>query len=269
MATLRVRFKLNPGRSGIALNKLSKQTDNIESFLRAFAADLGENDGASLWLAKDFRNGSVYSTTEYHAVVSAECAVKFNEGVEALSRFKALKSAKLPEFITPITIDRFASLRQGLDTDEKMGISLFELDTGKPRRWTYVDRLQLEEIAQSIETEVGYFGAIMGHTHEWNKGADDPYIIIRELHSGTLIKCIYSDDDYSLVAKLFGDKSAIVIIEGEMTFDRISSKTEVTKATGFEVAPDFSAQDYEKFFGCAPNFTGQLTTAEFIANGRD
>lgn len=269
MATLRVRFKLNPGRTGIALGKLSKQAESIELFLRALASDLGEDDAPYLWLAKDFKNGSVYNTAEYQAVVEADMAAKFNDAVQSLSKYKAVSRVKLPDFVTPTTIDKFASLRQGLDADEELGIALFDIDTGKLKRWSYVDRLQLEEIAESIETDIRYVGAVMGRTHEWNKGAREPYLIIRELNSGELIKCIYADEDYSKVARLFSDKAAIVIIEGTMTFNRITGKSEVTTATGFDIAPDFSDQDYEKFFGCAPNLTGGLSTAEFIAKGRD
>lgn len=270
MATLRVKFQLNPGRTGVALGKLSKQAENIELFLRSLASDLGEDDASNLWLAKDFKDGSFINTNEFQAVVDAEKAARFNDAVQLLTRFKAPhKKIKLPEYISPATIDRFASLRYGLDADEKLGIAVFDIESGKQKRWHYVDRLQLAEIEESIEAEVRYIGAIMGCTYEWNKGAKEPYIIIRELNSGELIKCVYADDDYSSVAQLFRDKSAIVIVEGAMTFNRITSKTDVTMATNFEVAPDFSDDDYERFFGCAPNFTGNLSTEEFIAKERD
>ena len=122
---------------------------------------------------------------------------------------------------------------------------------------------------QSIDPIVRYVGAVMGRTHEWNKGADKPYIVIRELNGGELIKCSYSDDDYASVAKIFGNKSAVVIVDGQMTFNRITSKTEITMASGFEFAPDFSDNDYEKFFGSAPGLTGDLSAADYISKGRD
>lgn len=269
MSTLRVRFKLNPGRTGIALGKLSKQSENIELFLRSLAFDLGENDAPYMWLAKDFKNGSVYNTAELQAVVTAENATKFNDAVQSLAKFKTGSSVKLPKFITAATVNKFASLRQSLDADEEIGIALFDIDSGKLKRWNHVDRLQLEQIADSIEAEVRYVGAVMGRTHEWNKGAKEPYIIIRELNSGELVKCIYADIDYDKVAKLFNRKTAVVIIEGGMTFNRITGKSEVQLATNFDFAPDLLDDNYERFFGCAPNMTGSLSTEEFIAKGRD
>lgn len=269
MATLRVRFRLNPGRKGIALGKLSKQTENIELFLRSLASDLGEDSSPNLWLATDFKNGSVYNTAEYQAVVDVDKAVQMNSAVEALARFKSTSvDTTPPELVSPVTIDRFASLRATLDTDESIGIALFDVETGRVKKWAYVDRLQLEEIGRSIETDVRYVGSVMGYTYDWNKGADKPYIIIRELNSGELVKCGYSDEDYAQVSKMFSRKTAVVIIQGTILFNRITAKSEVIATTDFSFAPDFTDSDFEQFFGCAPDLTGNMGTDEFIAHGR-
>lgn len=122
---------------------------------------------------------------------------------------------------------------------------------------------------RAIETQSRYIGAVMGWTYQWNKGADKPYILIRELSSQELIRCNYSDGDYAKVAKLFENKTAIVIIEGTISFNLITSKTEMLLATGFEFAPDFSEEDFDKFFGMAPDMTRGLTSEEFVAKGRN
>ncbi len=268
MATFRVRFKLNPGRTGIAIGKLSKQAENIELFLRSLASDVGEEDAPNLWLAKDFKNGSLFSTAEYQAVVESSRAAMFNSGVESLSKYKSKAGTKIPSFVSPETVDRFASLRQNLDTDENIGIAVFDVETGKIRRWSYVDRLQLEQIGLSVDAEIKYVGSVMGRTYEWNKGAREPYILIRELISGDLVKCIYSDNDYSNVSRIFSNKSAIVVIGGLTTYNRITGKTEVTLAQEFDFAPEFSDGDFDEFFGCAPGMTGNLSASEFISRGR-
>jgi hypothetical protein len=268
MATLRVRFRLNPGRKGIALGKLSKQTENIELFLRSLASDLGVEDSKNLWLADDFRNSSVINTAEFQAVVEVDKAVQFNLAIHVLSKFHGASKARPPQFVSTGTIERFSGLRQCLDADETLGIAQIDVETGKAKRFTYVDRLQLEAIGQSIETKAVYVGAVIGNTYEWNKGAEKPYLIIREVNTSELIKCSYKDEDYEQVAKLFAKKNAVVIIEGSISFNLITSKTEVTQATGFKIAPDFSEDDFSKFFGAAPNITGSMTSEEFIAEGR-
>lgn len=268
MASLRIRFRLNPGRKGIPLGKLSKQTENIELFLRSLASDLGADDSKNLWLADEFRNSSAIYSAELQEVVKTATAHEFNQAVSALTKYQSTSKMK-PPFVGATTIERFSALRQCLDDDEKMGIALIDVETGKAKRFAYIDKLQLEAIADSIETEAQYIGAVMGHTHEWNKGADKPYLYIRELNSSELIKCSYKDEDYDKVAKLFSKKSAVVIIDGTISFNLITSKTEVVKATGFEWAPEFTDEDFMKFFGAAPNITDNLSSEEFIAKGRD
>ena len=268
MATLRVRFRLNPGRKGIALGKLSKQAENIELFLRALASDLDADDGKNLWIADDFRNSSLITKSELQAVVEVETAVRFNECITSLTSYQRNPKTKLPCYMAPATIERFASLRQSLDADEKLGIATMDVFSGKSKPFSYVDKVQLEAIGKSIETVAVYIGAVMGRTHEWNKGAEKPYLIIRELNSYELIKCIYKDEDYDQVAKLFAKKTAVVIIEGTISFNLITSKTEVTQASGFDFAPDFSDKDFSDFFGAAPNITGDLSSEEFVAKGR-
>jgi hypothetical protein len=266
MATLRVRFRLNPGRKGVPLTKLSKQAENIELFLRSLASDLGEDGSTQLWLATDFRNGSMINTAEHQAVVDIDQVAQLNVAMLALTKFKSLDM--VPQFVSPATLDRFASLRGALEDDEKLGIAVFDPETGKAQRWQYVDKLKLAEIGEAIETEVRFIGSVMGSTHEWNKGADRPYLIIRELNSGDLVKCTYNDADYPKVSNIFTRKTAIVIVEGAILFNRITGRSEVTAATGFEFAPDFPDAEFEAFFGCAPDLTGDLGTDEFIAKGR-
>lgn len=237
--------------------------------MRSLAADLGKPDAPNLWIAKDFKNGSVYNTAELQALVELDTAVRFNDAVSALTKYKASPEARPPDYVSPLTIDRFASLRQGLDADETIGIALFDVESGRTKKWTYVDRLQLEQIGESVDAEVRYVGAVMGRTHEWNKGAREPYLIIREISTNELVKCIYSDADYSKVAALFKEKSSVVIVQGLVTYNRLSGKTEVTNAQQYEIAPEFNEGDFEAFFGCAPRLTGDRSTYDFIGKGRN
>ncbi|CAN4267465.1 hypothetical protein MCEMSEM29_00440 [Methylophilaceae bacterium] len=267
MATLKIKFKLNPGREGIPLGKLSKQTENIELFLRSLIADFGFSDSAGLWLASNFKNGSVISTAEYPLIVGSDVVFEFNNGLYDLINLSIQKTADLPHQLSYKTIERFSKLREQLDADEKIGIGIFDAETSKVD-WNYVNRKDLEEMAQAIDTELTYSGSIMGYTYEWNKGAVPPYIYIRELVTDDLVKCIYKDDDYDNVSKLFQKRDSLVTVTGIIKLNRITEKHELTMANQFETAPDFSDNDYQKFFGCDPSITGDLTAAEFIAKRR-
>lgn len=269
MATFRVRFKLNPGRHGIALSKLSKQSENIEMFLRSLASDLGVPDTRDLWIADRFANGSLMNTAELQAIVDAEKAYLWNECLNSLiATKKKPNKTRLPFEVSPLTLERFSRLSDALDPDEEIGIALYDVDTGRVKPFKKLGKLELEEIGKSIETESKYIGAVMGYVYEWNMGADKPYLYIRDLNSAELIKCTYQDADYSKVARLFSRKTAVVVIEGRITYNLITKKTEVTQATGFDFAPEFSDSDFDEFFGAAPGITGDMTSEEYVRNVR-
>lgn len=267
MAKLRIRFKLNPGREGVPLGKLSKQSENIEKFLRSIAADLNADNSKNGWVADKFKSGSLEETISLMAEVSDETVENFDEAMNYLLKF-GIGKKPIPSFLGVGTIECYSALRQNLDPDERLGIGLFHPKTGRAKPFNLIDRLQLEAVGKSIETEARYIGAVMGTTHEWNKGAEKPFIVIRELNSQELIRCNYSDGDYAKVAKIFENKAAIVIIEGSISLNLITSKTEVLLATGFDFAPSFSEEDFNKFFGAAPGITGDLTSEQFVAKGR-
>ena len=249
------------------MGKLSKQSENIEKFLRSVAADLNADDSKNGWVADNFKSGSLEETVSLMSEVSDEAVENFDDAVNYLMKFGAGKKP-IPSFLSVGTIECYSAMRQALDPDERLGISLFHRKSGKAKPFTFVDRVQLEAVGKSIETEAVYIGAVMGTTHEWNKGAEKPFIVIRELNSQELVRCNYSDGDYSRVAKLFENKSAIVIIEGTISLNLITSKTEVCLATGFDFAPNFSEEDFNRFFGAAPGITGDLTSEQFVAKGR-
>jgi hypothetical protein len=267
MASFRIRFRLNPGREGIALGKLARQTENIDVFLRALVRDMGDKDSPDLWLAKDFQNGSLISTMEYQAVSDAEKIDRFNAIVGDLINHNPGTGGSFVGSAS--TVEKFAKLGKGLDAGEELGIGLFDSKTGEAGEWSNVSKLHFEEVGKSVPAEVKYVGAVMGYTHDWVKGAKEPYITIRELNSGSLVKCAYADHDYPRIAEIFSKKMAVVIVEGQMSFNRITDKTEITMASGFDIAPDFTEEDYQRFFGCAPEMTGGLTAAEYVRKGRD
>jgi hypothetical protein len=266
MATLRIRFKLNPGGRGIALAKLGEQSKNIELFLRSLAGDLGESDGTQMWLATSFKEGSFITAAEYQAVVDVNQAVQFNNAMNSLTKFKTIE--EIPPFLSPTTVDRFATLRTALDDGERIGVALFDPRTHKPGKFRFVDKLQLATIREAVNTEVTYFGCVMGTTYEWNKGAERPYLLVREALSGDLVKCTYRDSDYAKVSNIFSKRTAVVIIEGTVVFNRISGRSEVTEAVDFAFAPSFSNDDFDAFFGCASGLTGSIASEEVISEGR-
>lgn len=263
MPNIRVRFKLNPGREGIAFSKLAKHAEAIENLLHSVAKDIGLLPEQNEWLGKDFKNGSVFSTAENQALVDVEQKEQFNYIFKELIKFKPKKNGDLPVGVTLQTLENFSNLKTPLEIDETIGIGLYDEGKNSPKFYK-VTKLKLEEIAKCIDAETSYVGAVIGYTYEWTKGAKEPFIKIRDIASGELIKCIYDDKDYKKVAKLFDIKDALVVIYGSITFNKLTEKTEVIKASDFEISPSLDQSQYENFFGSAQGFTGGIDAASYI-----
>lgn len=267
MPNIRVRFKLNPGREGIAFSKLAKHAEGIENLLSSIAEDIGLLPEQNQWLGKEFRNGSLFSTAENQMLANDYQVSIFNEIISNLIKFSTKSSKELLDKISLKTLKYFADLRIPLEIDEIIGIGIYEKGKEKPRFYN-VSKLKLEAVAKSIDIETSYIGSVIGNTYEWTKGAKEPFIKIRDVATDELIKCYYDDKDYRKVAKLFEIKDALVIISGNIIYNRFSEKTEVAKATDFEIAPVLTQEQYESFFGSAPNLTEGIDSATYIRNLR-
>lgn len=267
MPNIRVRFKLNPGREGIAFSKLAKHAEGIENLLCSLAGDIGLPPEQNQWLGKEFKNGSVFSTAENQALVDAEQNARFNVALRELIKFRPKPNGELPSSVSLQTLECFADLRAPLEIDETIGIGLYDEGKTSPKFYK-VTKLNLESVAKAIDAETSYIGAVIGYTYEWTKGSKEPFIKIRDIASGELVKCSYEDSDYKKVAKLFEKKDALVIVSGHITFNRLTEKTEVTSANEFEFAPELNQSQYESFFGCAQGITGGVDSATYIRNLR-
>lgn len=268
MSNIRVRFKLNPGREGIAFSKLAKHAEGIENLLCSIAEDIGLSPEQNRWLGKEFKNSSVISTAENQSIVDVLQKEKFNAVLRYLIKFKSKDDNCLPEGVSLRTLSYFAELKIPLDIDEAIGISLY--DEGKKASKFYnVKRLKLEEVSKSIDAETSYLGSVIGYPYEWTKGAKEPFIKIRDVASNQLIKCSYDNKDYRMVAKLFEKQDALVIVTGRINYNKLTDKMEIISATDFEIAPSLSHEQYEGFFGCAQGLTGGVDVAEYIRNIRD
>jgi len=260
---IRVRFQLNPGREGIAFSKLAKHADGIQNLLTSLACDIGLPPDQNQWLGKDFKNGSVFSTAENQALVDAELNAKFNSTLQWLIKFNP-KSVNEPlNGVSLKTIGCFAELRTPLEIDETINIGLFSEEKKAPKYYK-VSRLKLEEVARAIDAETYYAGTIIGYTYEWTKGAKEPFLKIRDVATGELVKCAYDDKDYKKVAGLFAHKDALVAISGNISFNKITEKTEVVKANEFEIISGMTQEQYDSFFGCAKGLTAGEDAAAYV-----
>jgi hypothetical protein len=266
MARMRIKYELNPGGVGVRLDKLAKISEEFEKFLRSLAQDCGVTVSIGDWLAKDFYNGSFGSTVEYVQNVEPAAAIEFNEGIRFFSRFR---NEHLPSTYSPTTIKQFIEIGGAIDADEKIKVGVFEdvdADNEEPV-WEQITKLVTTKVDAVFHDQYRYDGALQGKLGTWYK--DSNYFNLRDLASGSLIKCFYPTDMYETIYGLYLDKDAVVNLSGMVTANRVTGQIEEMRITWAKSYAPLSAREYNKLFGLAPDLTGDLTTDQYIDRIRD
>ena len=262
MATLRIRIELNKGKAGIPMDKLAKLTEETQKFLDMVGEDVDIEIDKGKWLATDFEEGSLFFTAKYVGAPDELKVEKYNDALEFAFTLD-------PEQIDPdgplrmATLLQYSKIGSPIDADEVVGFGLYrnERDVSS---WHYLKKDISQKIFASIETPIEYYGTVQGIIHSWYKESIPPHFHVRELSSKQLIKCQYSDEKYDEVVKLFKKKVAIVFVSGQFRVKRAERKIEHLNVARLEEAPELSKEDFKRFFGIAPDLTGDLTTEEYI-----
>jgi len=84
-----------------------------------------------------------------------------------------------------------------------------------------------------------------------------------------LIQCYYTSDLYEKIIYGLHNKDSVVHVAGTILASRTERKPLSIQVRKIQVAEMYQAGDLEKFVGCAPEATGELSTEEFIETIRD
>jgi hypothetical protein len=263
MARLRLKIELNPGGVGVRLDKLAKISEEVEKFLRSLAQDCGASISLGDWLAKDFYNGSFGSVVEYVKTVEHEAASKFNTGLRFFSRFK---DGYLPPDYSSVTVGQFIEIGEVIDADEAIKLGIFDdidaVDDEQEPTWEYITKLVTRNVDEVFHEEYKYEGALQGKLGTWYK--DSNYFNLRDLTSGSLIKCFYRSDMYDVIYALYEDKDAVVNLTGTITAERVSGQVKEMRISWAKSYAPLTDSEYEKLFGLAPDLTGDMNTSDYI-----
>lgn len=270
MPKLRVRIELNKGRIGIPVGKLASVVDEIHKFFNSICEDVNVEANAEDWLALRFQEGSLAFDIENLNTVNDFSINAFNR---TLRRIGAFTTATADDYsdIPRATLLQYARIAKPIDADERVIFNLYAGEEEKPSiayELTKNIAVAIEEYASKPE-QLEYYGGIQGIIHSLVKEGDRPYLNIRELTSQKLIKCFYLKNMYDVIVSLLKRKDAVVHVHGLIRGNRTDRKIDFIKADKFKVADDFSDKDFQDFFGCAPDLTGDLTTKDFISKLRD
>jgi hypothetical protein len=254
MSDIIFKLKLNKGRHGIVFHKLARIAEEAEKFLASFAEDvhLTKTD----WVADTFRNGSLEFNLNYIGNENPAIMLNARRALAYITDPKT-KPESLNHGISPKTFHQFARIANPLESDDSVGFGIPN-DRGRfiTRILTKERAVQIErETNQILEHYAGFQGSVTALFREGTFWLKD-YI------SGKRIVCQFRPHLYSKIWKLLDENEELVNVEGWLVSKNGTPETlrveHVNPSIGYEEG------DLDKFFGCDPNFTGDLTTEQFL-----
>lgn len=260
MSRLKVRFIVNKGRHGAPMAKLGKISEQAERFLRALASEAKIETKPGEWLAANFKNGSVEYDAEFQGDVNAGSAQMFVAGMEFLADYDP-EIGGLNGIVSSTTALEYARIGGLIDPDEEIGIGIYPVHGGSPR-WRSITYHRSASIRREIETPLPSYGAAQGILHAWFKEAKEPYFQLRELSTDSLIKVIYPMKLYSDVATAVQERTTMLIVSGNMLFDRATKAALELRADRIDKIKMLSTAEFEAFFGSAPAINAAFDESE-------
>jgi hypothetical protein len=260
MPSLRVRIVMNRGRVGVPLHKLSEVVEHTERFFRLLAEDVQIQGGE--WIGLDFSNGSLAFDAEYVAPVP----VDFSQIKDFNSIFDDLHKGKPSAGVRTATRYQYAQVAEQLDDDELIDFGLYK--DGAPV-FTSLSKRDIPAILGDLQTVVESQGSFQGTIHSLYLASEPPHFFLRELSTETLIKCTYAPERYNDLVDALKVPNTVLHVYGISKINLPARNVEHIRAERIDRAQKMSDKDFEKFFGCAPNLTGELSTQEFIDTVRE
>lgn len=264
MATLRIRLRVNPGRSGSPMDKLGEFATQTERFLRSLSRDFGIEADKGKWLARKFTNDSVAFDGEYSDSVDDAVANKAYKALSVISGSSPIEACNTG-LIGFGTLAEFAKIGRVLDADEFFYIGLYNDGQDEPQEWKPVSHKQTTEIRKLLETPIESLGSLQGVLHSWHQGSDPQFFQVRELITGMLVRCEYDGALHSKVHAASRIPNTVIHVYGRMYWDPVSNATIRVVVEDIESTERLSDLEFEKFFGAAPQYTGDLSTTEYLA----
>lgn len=263
MSHLRLRLRFNPGREGTPLDKLGDFATQAEKFLRSFANDLGVSVQKGEWLAKDFRNESTSWDTLYVQPVDEEISKAGASLMDALTGADPVSACSAGAF-SYSTLLEFSKIGKGMDPDEVYYIGVYPSDAAQEPNWREVSYRKVADIRRFLETPHVIYGAIQGFMHAWFPGAAPPFMHLRPLDGGELVRCICTPEQYKTVHEATKIPHTVLIVYGDVAWDRGTQTIQFVTVKDIEATRSLSPDEFDALFGSMPNATGQLSTDEYL-----
>ena len=251
---------LNEGGEGAPLGQIVDVGREFEKFLRYLAEDSGVEVGRRDWVARDFENGSVRFDVEAPSALEDGAIDTFNRKFEYVATIDLTKKIAI-EGVRHVTLLQYAKAADALAAHEKMSFGLYRPGGEKPYEYRHLSKLRAVELQQKLTEKMAFKTTIQGTIH--NLGVEEHYFNLRERKSGKLIRCDFSAKQYDRVHEVAKNPSALIYVRGMVQQRRVDRFIEGMKVELLRPAPS-TPDVFTSLFGQYPDFTGGLSTIEFI-----
>jgi len=254
---------LNEGGEGVPLSQLTDIADEAEKFLRYLAEDAGIEVKRGEWLARNFKNRSVRFDVEREANIYE--AKEFNRKFEYVDLVRA-ERRRLNGEVKHRTLVQYTKVAKALGPHEKVAFGLYRVDEERPYRYSRLTKRDAEILAGFLAEEMTYRGSIHGVIH--NVGVEELWFNLRHSASLDLVRCEFHVSLYREVIEACERRHALVYVHGLITARRVDQGVTRVRAEKIKVAPRLTEDRYRAFFGSDPEYTGELSSEEFIERNR-
>jgi hypothetical protein len=155
--------------------------------------------------------------------------------------------------VSQATALEFAKIGTLIDPDEVIGLGVYP-GQGGAIRWREISYTKTAALRREVEAPLLAYGAVQGVLHAWFKEVREPNFQIRELSTDALIRVVYPATLYSLVAQAVQERTTMLIISGDIVFNRVTRQPLEVRADRIERQRMLSAAEFERFVGSAPDY---------------
>ena len=237
------------------LGKLAMICTDLVAFLNLLSSDIGIGTEKNDWLAERFENASVDFDIRLGKAVSFEQAAFANRALATCFRSGADDWASLR--LRPETKAKFVQAFSHLDVDEIANVGLYNYLANDVPHWFEIPRQSNPDLVDGL-LDRGEYGEIQGTVHSLVKEGPKPYLKVRELSSGELVKCYFSKPMYKVAHELLADSDAVIFVEGWLRLDPATLNVSRISVEGFRLAPNFDLANYQQMRGSMPDFLAEL-----------
>jgi len=269
MPQFRIRVALFKGQESIDLSRLTALPDELSKLLRGIADDAGVPPMDNAWRASNFADGSLEFTVASSDRLSKDLSVRCARIAEAV--FSGDREDAFKFGVTDRTLLQYGSLARKIQPGETICLGTLGKGarTKKPKRWYAVTAETVLRLASDVRPYFDYHGAVLGFIHAIYIAADKPHFDLRDLTREDLVKCYFTADMHDAIVKMLIPREQRVNVGGMIRANRLSKTIESIRVDRIEPVETVSNDEFERFFGSAPQLTGGQSAADFIADARE